>query len=854
MKSALFQFLYLFIIVVFPAIEVLGSKSTRIEQVSAEWDSYSAAYDTYVRAGCHEKESFGAEPTSEYGNTAYTDQGSTTDASYNSRVSAFNAGDESDCFNGATAGTDDDIIRDNKPGNIINTADYPYWRALADTSALFAAMKEDALNNDGTETRDVMGANALLYVLDPQNRAAYIANIYDQFESRIRTMTIPISAYSSVNSHELFFALLALDVVRYDMDSDALAECEGWLEEKIFDLVLGRWDPHAWAMRMLWYKYKGDEADFQAAKQAFDTGLSEHYMPDDGVSPAGNGYCVQRWNSIERSVKNTTLNIMEYMGYNEYYTNPGIIGLKEYMYGYAVAPFGRILLYGDSRDTEAQVPWHLEGDNTILSPHIVSAARFSPDAYKYAMWVLRNGAGVTNGKLKGYLSNFLIMAGTAEKNDPIGFNTDDAQLAPSRTFKNYAVFLSHEQSTDALFLSMLNLTGNTEYHTHYETNALAMAAYGEILLRNAGYDGPGNDVTVDGVTATFDFLHSDSEAANALTIGGKRHTEKTGDGILEGLLGLDIEYFRGSGSAAIAGTHLRDVVFMQPSNGVNGYFLVMDHVTTDNADDNVNITWHPNASILKTIQGETEYFSEIKMAPGAHGPRLFSENEATLTTFLGTKPASVEIKRTANQSRSGYAYAADYMYANYCTLNNKADLLTVLFPGDKSHTTGDMDRIKSGAYFGVKIVQEAIQDIAFTSDGSTAASYDATDFKGEDVVYRKSEGQFISFFVKGLLFDDSDYGFQSEDPVALYLKASSGSGGMSGKINSKGTVVTFYCPGIESVLLDGRAVDVIESGAGWIKVEVPVGTFNVSIVSNATVLVPPFWSEKSALSALACPS
>ena len=51
----------------------------------------------------------------------------------------------------------------------------------------------------------------------------------------------------------------------------------------------------------------------------------------------------------------------------------------------------------------------------------------------------------------------------------------------------------------------------------------------------------------------------------------------------------DVEYFRGSSSEAIAGTHLRDVVFMQPSNGVNGYYFVMDHVSTDNADDTINV-------------------------------------------------------------------------------------------------------------------------------------------------------------------------------------------------------------------------------------------------------------------------
>ena len=110
----------------------------------------------------------------------------------------------------------------------------------------------------------------------------------------------------------------------------------------------------------------------------------------------------------------------------------------------------------------------------------------------------------------------------------------------------------------------------------------------------------------------------------------------------------------------------RELTFVQPSNGVNGYYVVMDHVSTDNTKDNVNVIWHPNAATLNTIQKVTEYFSEIKIEKGNTGPILYSKNEVNLTTFLGTHPASVEIKRTANQA-SRYSFAGDYMYVNHNT-------------------------------------------------------------------------------------------------------------------------------------------------------------------------------------------
>ena len=143
-------------------------------------------------------------------------------------------------------------------------------------------------------------------------------------------------------------------------------------------------------------------------------------------------------------------------------------------------------------------------------------------------------------------------------------------------------------------------------------------------------------------------------------IGGVRHSAQVGAGITEGLVGQEVEYCRGVSATAIEGTHSRDVVFVQPSDRANGYYLVMDHVTTDKAGDNVNIVWHPNSGVLKTVASETHYSSEIKKEDGARGPRIFTENEVELTTFLATPPSSVETKRTANQA-SRYSYAADYL-------------------------------------------------------------------------------------------------------------------------------------------------------------------------------------------------
>ncbi len=718
-------------------------------------------------------------------------------------------------------------------GNIIDTTDYAYWRQLACTSEMFGAMKSSAIETARAEgtPRDVLGANALAYILDPDNKTTYIANIQNKFETRIKTMKIGTgAASSSVPSHELFHGLLALDVIRYDLEPEVLVGYEKIFEKKIFKLVLKQWRPHGWAMRMLWYKYAGDEANFLEAKKQYDIDLRIHFLPD-GISPSGGGYNMERFNVKERAAKNTTFDIMEYMGYHEYYTDSGMINMHEAIYGYENSPFGRCVFYGDSRGS--QVAWSVE-DDVIVSPTTVRAARFSDKAYKYAMWTLREGTGLNDATLKGYLASYIVMAGSAAQNNPIEFNIADAEMAPSRIFDNYAALIGNKPSRDALYLSVQTLTGKEEYHTHYEANAIGMAGYGEILLRNAGYDGPNADVSAKGLTTPFEFIHAHAESANTVLIAGENHSGKLADGIVEGFTGENVEYFRASNSTSIKGEHLRDVLFVQPTINANGYYVVMDHVSTENRGDSVNVVWHPNTAKTQIIQDKTAYFSKIKREDGDAGPVLFGENTPVLKTFLGTPSHSVQKKEMVNQSRGNH-YRAEYLYATYPTHDNKANILTVLFPGDKTHIIGDMTRIATGSYSGCQIRQGEVVDLVLNSGSTELEKYEKETFNAEDIFYRKLAGKLVSYFVKGTSFksgEDMENGFKSDAPLALYMNTAKNGKGSSGKIISSGASVTFYNSDVSSVKLNGNKLSNVASGENWVRVRIPQGTYTIELVAN----------------------
>ena len=722
-------------------------------------------------------------------------------------------------------------------GNIVNTTDYSYWRKLAHTSEIYGAMKTSAItlaNKGDGETREVMGGNALAYILDPANKNKYINAIKNKFETRIRTMKIGTgAATSSVPSHELLHALLALDVIGDELDEADLARFESYLKDKIFKLVLTQWKPHGIAMRMMWYKYANDTVNFAAAKKQYDIDLAIHFFPD-GYAPEGNGYVIGRFNHIGRGAKNSVFDLMEYMGYNEYFSNPGFRNMHEFMYGYAAAPFGANMFYGDTRGSG--IPWAINGTE-ISTPTIARAARFSDKAYKYAMWKLKEQAGLIQGKatLPGYLLSYIMMAGSASENKPIEFNIDDAEMAPSRIFENYAALIGNNQSKDALYLSVLSMGEMVDWHAQYEANSIGLSGYGERILRNSGYDGPNNNVSAEGLTSSWDFIKFNSESGNVLMIDGEKHSSKYGNGIIEGIVGTDIEYFRSFSKTAIKGEHFRDVMFVQAANGANGYYVVMDHVTSDVSGATVNIVWHPNTSIAETVVDNIHYHSVLKVKEGASGPVLYSKNKVELSTFLGTPPISVEKREMVNQMR-GHHYRAEYLYNNYSTSNNKADILTLLFPGDQNHVIGSMTRIVSGAYTGCNINQGSVVDVALTSGGTASGTNETETFQCENVVYRKLEGKLLSYFVKGTSFKSGQAiqtGFKSDTPVALCMNTAADGKGISGKIISSGTKVTFYAPDISLVRLEGSILPKVNSGSNWVMVNIPGGTYEIELLGTS---------------------
>ncbi|MCA9241019.1 MAG: heparinase II/III family protein, partial [Planctomycetales bacterium] len=502
-----------------------------------------------------------------------------------------------------------------QPHILAQSSDYLEWQSRAEQPSVWANMKADAIitaNNLSYSSslggfgvkcyrlRDVASANALAYILDPDNRGDYVQNLRDNLLTGLSDLTSTHNSsaweYHVPQGTMLFDAILALDVIRYDtrLSAGDRQQLESLLDTAVSQVTTSNWKPNGQTVRSLWGLYQNNSSNFLSWKNSHDSGLAAMFT-SGGVVIAGPTYGAARLSDTQAQAKGLYQDVLEIQGYHQYYSNPEYIAGHEYLYGYSHSPFGRGLTFGDAVDYSTLYEYDSSGH--VDNPQILRAHRFSELAGNYAAWQLQQAAAYRPGDVNA--SGRLISYATiAVDNNPV------AELAPSRLFDSYAGFIEDRQSRNALYGGLLSLT-ESEVHSHKEVNAIALGAYGEHVLRNAGYNGYGAGVGL----ASWNWINNTAESGNTVVINGVNHASKTGGGVTHGFVGGALEFARGdSGNALSNGKHLRDLMFVQPADGVAGYWIVADHVTPTTAGQDVEAFWHPNAANLEVQSTNQQYF------------------------------------------------------------------------------------------------------------------------------------------------------------------------------------------------------------------------------------------------------
>jgi hypothetical protein len=707
------------------------------------------------------------------------------------------------------------------PHIIVNESEYPNLQIRSENWP-WSVMKEKAIydaknlnHNPGvsysgkcTRTHDIASACALAYILDVDNRSIYMQKVETQLAQAIdyiRTEKGSKSdhAYHVDSAHAAFMMYLVLDVMYNDLSPTIRQAME---DDCDFIAANHRssWRSSEFSIKgMMELYHNGKTASFESIKNDYrDYILS--LTSDDGVYTTGPGYTNSRVFMDSRMQKKIFMDICEYQRYHEFYSDPKFQNLYEWIFGYSVTPFNRSYTFGDSPPTKSLDHWAVSA---------LRSNRFSDKAQRYATWQL---GPLTDDLIKGGLLHYILCDSIPKP----------ALRPQSRIFKNGGVcFIEDSDSDLALFGALWNINTEGASHNHKDVNAIHIAAYGEHVLRNSGYDG-----WEEPDLATWKWIHETAQSSNTLTLNHQNHASSFAGGITESMLGGDLEYASGSsGSALVLGSHQRNFIFIKPKPFTNGYFLIIDEVKGLPFFDNANISLHPNSYLEPSILAENKQYQwEIK---GCN----YSGHPVFLTVFLGTPPVTAEIKTGYVGSYEECSRFEDkYLYTTYALDENaKSNMVTVLFPHDDSHPIADLRRIQLQEATGARIEHEfSIIDYALESHSKSTIDYQNISFAGRSTVWRDSNQNNQFYFVRqGNLFrhnTENQLGFQSDSLVSILFRD------RIGKIVSPGTNVMFFYPDINGIKLNGNLNSVLESGQNWLKVYIPEGESDLEIISSFT--------------------
>ncbi len=658
------------------------------------------------------------------------------------------------------------------------------------------------LDKKCTRIHEMASAIALAFILDQESRSVYINKVESQIAEGIHSIRLlkgtgTDHGYNVAPAHAAFMVYLLLDIMYDDLSLDVRQSMEDDCDY-IASNHVHSWFASEYSIKgMMELYHNGNTVSFKAWKDLYKNHILD-LTSSDGVYSAGPGYSKSRLFMDNRMQKKIFMDICEYQGYNEFFNNPKLQLLYEWVMGYLVTPFNRSYTFGDTPPTKDLDYW------TVAALRV---QKFSENAASYALW--RMGP-LDDDNIIGGLLHFLLC--------------DSLPVQPTRPrskiFDNGGAWLREDsESKYSLAAVLWNINTIKDSHRHFDINAIHIAGYGAHILRNSGYDGSGMPDPV-----TWDWIKYTAESSNTLMMNDKNHAMIQGGGIDEGLIGGNFEYACGnSGSVLPLGTHHRNMIFVRPVNDkVNGYFIFIDQLRTIfqwDANALVNIAWHPNSFHSPDVTENNNRFS-WQIDGCDYGGEGVGVSIHTVTPTIDWEIRDGYLASYSDCSR----FTGKYLYNSYQCSNNLADIMTIIFPFDVNHTVAQMKSLEINGGEGCEISHDdSIIDYALVSRDSSVC-FESVSFAGTGVVWRENNGSLSNLLaIKSTEFfdNDSEIGFKCDSEISIQLD------GNTGKLISKGGDITFFQRGIEQIKSDGMALPVLASGDNWMTVAVDSGQHDI---------------------------
>jgi len=521
--------------------------------------------------------------------------------------------------------------------------------------------------------KKVLSALSLAVLIDEAtDPAVHTDRFYDQLTTGLAHLEINRPGAWIGNTpvgSMLFDAILALDVFHNHLDETRREELQALLDPWVSSI--SGWNPSGQSVRALWALYLNDIETYNSNRTAFLNQLFS-FFTDDGVFFGGTNYALARLNFYDREQKHLLLDVIRRHEPDALSEARATTLRKayEWTYGYAVAPHGWNHIFGDTSPNRrlngaAEYP-----DNSPTAAFRVG--RFSTDARAYANRYLRDAPA-------GGLLYFLLV-------DP-DLNDVAPRLAPSRVFPDGGAWFQTETEPFGGISGALWNSTRAEGHTHKETNALSLVAYGNHLLANSGYAGWSsgahgfswayiNNRAVSGNTVLIDYPLDDARTAPDTN----DHARKTGNGISSHLVSGEIDYAKGhSGGALPNGNHQRHFAFVHPLDGLPGYWVVLDEVQGNSGASQTHAAWHPYGETLEPLAANTHYRAQTKHIADVDGPH--TDEGPRLHIHLTTAPAAVQTLEGVIAHFNNLSFVGEFLYNTYALNDARYRRFgTVFFP------------------------------------------------------------------------------------------------------------------------------------------------------------------------------
>ncbi|MEE1223661.1 MAG: hypothetical protein UH081_00190 [Clostridia bacterium] len=624
---------------------------------------------------------------------------------------------------------------------------------------------------------NVVSAAALTYIINPELREESKAVILDMINFWNCDRSGNIYDYLYPEKGDYFsrcvppattftYCLLALDIIHDDISEEQLLSAEALLE-KAAKRYISTDEGHMVAVlgvRGIWGIYADDE---QLVSDAWNEWLTWYngYMSADGVGSMGTEYATVRFISNERMAKEILPIVMEHTGrIDGFFDTDKYADFAEWAIGYTYAPVRRSWAIGDTSANRKV------NSNTQMAFRV---SEFSDNAAHMRSFVFNN---CTNGNLINYL--------TVENTEP--------KAPESRIFKDGgAWFYEDLNNTASLGGFLLNSTAS-DGHAHKEINSVNIAAYGEILTVNAGY----NKWNTGVAGYTWNYINNRAVSANTVLVDYEYdnitdppsvndHIMKSGAGITNSLIADKLAYAVGnSGKSLPNAVHERSFMMIEPEGNVPGYFILGDKVS---AGSEMTVVHRPFSDNGTEVSANKEYTWTINRSSG---------HDVGLSVYLASKPVSAVFTEGIAATWEN-SIPLNPLIAKYST-DKRA--LTVLYPYDSMHSKAVMTRIV-GAAEGVVIssgdtVDYLIQNGNFAKSGA--------EYTGEFILVRKTGGVLSWFFTENVTAfscDGMQY-FTADNGVSVFMDNKNVN--IMNVSAQYDTVITVNSSNISSVYINGK--------------------------------------------------